>query len=71
VADFRDGRFEVTMERDNYLTPSEVGAILGIHRVTVKRLIKRGELQAIRVGTRGDYRVSRAELDRYIEGNQT
>lgn len=47
-----------------YLTTSEVGEILGVHRVTVRRWVGQGILKGKRVGPR-NIRIHRAEVDRF------
>lgn len=43
-----------------YLTVSEAARLLSIHPVTVRRMVRRGELQAARVGRQ--YRVLLPEV---------
>ena len=49
---------------DRLLTVAEVAATMRVSNMTVYRLIKSGELAALRVGR--NYRVREAELDRYL-----
>ncbi|MFZ3062877.1 MAG: helix-turn-helix domain-containing protein [Actinomycetota bacterium] len=51
------------------LTVPEVAAMLRVSTMTVYRLIKRGELSAIRVG-RG-YRITSQAVDRYLASEST
>ena len=44
---------------------SEVAARLNVHVATVRRLIERGELQAVKIGK--NIRVQPADLDAYIQ----
>jgi excisionase family DNA binding protein len=46
----------------------EIAALLRVDQKTVRDIIARGELRAIRLGRRGLVRVARAVLDRYLEG---
>jgi putative molybdopterin biosynthesis protein len=46
-------------------TVEEVASILKISEQTVRNLIKRGELKAIRVG--GQFRITQEELNRYLQ----
>jgi excisionase family DNA binding protein len=46
----------------------EIAALLRVDQKTVRDIIARGELPAIRLGRRGLVRVARAVLDRYLEG---
>jgi excisionase family DNA binding protein len=57
-----------TLNNSNLLTPEQVAEILQIHVLTVYSYIKRGKLSAIRLG-RG-YRITSADLDRFIELNR-
>ena len=51
------------------LSLREVADRLGVSEMTVRRLVKRGELVAVRVG--GQYRISEENLQRYISERQT
>lgn len=46
------------------LTVSEVASVMRVSNMTVYRLIKRGDLAAVRVGH--GYRIRRAEVERYL-----
>jgi excisionase family DNA binding protein len=46
----------------------EIAALLRVDQKTVRDIIARGELPAMRLGRRGLVRVARAVLDRYLEG---
>lgn len=48
------------------LTVAEVASLLRVSNMTVYRLIKNGELSAIRVGK--NYRIRQADLDAYLSG---
>lgn len=50
---------------EELLTVAEVAEMLRVSTMTVYRLIRTGELPAVRVGR--NYRVRRAELDSYLE----
>lgn len=52
-------------KRAAYLTVRDVAEHLSIHPRTVRRLIVDGELVAIKVGKRGDYRVAPEALEKY------
>jgi excisionase family DNA binding protein len=41
----------------------EAGALLGVSTFTVRRLIAAGDLPAVRLGRRGNYRVRRVDLE--------
>ena len=47
-----------------FLTVHEVAAHLRVHAGTMYRIIKRGDLRALRVG--GDWRIDKEELDRWL-----
>ena len=47
------------------LTVAEVAAVIRVSRMTVYRLIRRGQLNAIRVGR--NYRVKEDDLQRYLK----
>ena len=50
---------------ERLLTVSEVAADLRVSNMTVYRLIKAGQLAAIRVGK--NYRIRQADLDAYLQ----
>lgn len=47
------------------LTVGEVASIMRVSNMTVYRLIKSGQLAAIRVGK--NYRIRRSDIDRYLD----
>lgn len=47
------------------LTVAEVATLMRVSRMTVYRLIRRGELRAVRVGR--NYRVREEDLNDYLE----
>ena len=47
------------------LTVGEVAGIMRVSNMTVYRLIKAGQLSAIRVGK--NYRIRRSDVDRYLD----
>jgi excisionase family DNA binding protein len=49
---------------DPLLTVGEVAGIMRVSNMTVYRLIKSGQLSAIRVGK--NYRIRRVDVDRYL-----
>ncbi len=53
---------------DRLLTVVEVAATMRVSNMTVYRLIKGGELPAIRVGK--NYRIRESDMDRYLEQRQ-
>ena len=48
------------------LRVKEAAAELGVHPSTVRRAIHHGELDAVRLGRGGRYRVSRDALERFL-----
>lgn len=51
------------------LTVAEVANVMRVSRMTVYRLIRRGQLKAIRVGR--NYRVREQDLNEYLEAQAT
>lgn len=51
-------------QRARFLTVAEVADILRVSSMTVYRLIKAGDLRAVRVGK--SYRLAEDEVDRYL-----
>jgi putative molybdopterin biosynthesis protein len=52
------------------LTVLEVAETMRVSDRTVRRLIKRGDLTAYKVGDRGQLRVEEREVERYIESQR-
>lgn len=50
-----------------FLTLDDVCEILAIGRPTAYSLVRSGQLRALRVGDRGQWRIAAADLDAYIE----
>jgi excisionase family DNA binding protein len=57
------------MSRAKYLTVNEVADLMRISSMTVYRLIKSGELPAVRVGK--SFRVREEDLDAYLARQYT
>ena len=53
-----------------YLSPREVGEIVGISGDTIRRLIKANQLQAVRMPPGNHYRIAASEVLRYVEKYQ-
>lgn len=53
---------------DRLLTVAEVAGVMRVSNMTVYRLIKGGELPALRVGK--NYRIRETEVDRYLLDRQ-
>jgi excisionase family DNA binding protein len=54
----------MAQQRARFLTVAEVADIMRVSTMTVYRLIKAGDLRAIRVGK--SYRLSEDDVDRYL-----
>jgi excisionase family DNA binding protein len=54
------------VEMEPMLTISEVARILNVHVNTVRRWSNRGILVAYRIGTRGDRRFKREDINRFL-----
>ena len=54
--------------KDDWLTTEQVAELLQLSVETVRRWIREGDLPVLDLpGRRGGYRVSRTDLDKYIE----
>ena len=56
-------------DNNNLLTPEQVAEILQVHVLTIYSYIRRGKLDAIRLGR--SYRVIPKDLTSFIESNRT
>jgi excisionase family DNA binding protein len=54
----------MAQQRARFLTVAEVADIMRVSTMTVYRLIKSGELRAVRVGK--SYRLAEDDVDRYL-----
>jgi excisionase family DNA binding protein len=59
-----EGVFHMAVSRARFLTPQEVADLLRVSSMTVYRLIKSGELRAVRVGKA--YRLLEDDVDAYL-----
>ena len=50
-----------------FLTLNDVAEILNTSLAQVTALVQRGEIRAIKIGGRGQWRIERVELERFIE----
>jgi len=57
-----------TMMEKRFLTLADVGEVLNISSSQTYALVRSGELPAIQVGGRGQWRVESAKLEEYIAG---
>ena len=55
-------------DNNNLLTPGQVAAILQVHVLTIYSYIRRGRLDAIRLGRH--YRIIPKDLTHFIESNR-
>jgi excisionase family DNA binding protein len=55
------------MATDRFLTLADVADVLNISSSQTYALVRSGELEAIKVGGRGQWRVERQKLESYIE----
>jgi excisionase family DNA binding protein len=55
------------MPEPRFFTLADVAEILNTSNAQVYALVRRGELRAIKIGGRGQWRVERVELDAFIE----
>lgn len=53
--------------RPRFLQLSDVAELLNISAAQVYALVRRGDLRAIKIGGRGQWRVEERELDAYIK----
>ena len=44
----------------------EAATVLGVHESTIRRAIHNGELEALTLGERGRYRVTRDAIERFL-----
>ena len=54
------------MSQQRFLTLADVAEILNISATQARALVRSGELPAIQVGGRGQWRVETAKLEEYI-----
>ncbi|MCW2494577.1 helix-turn-helix domain-containing protein [Jatrophihabitans sp.] len=55
------------MTTDRFLTLSDVADVLNISASQTYALVRSGELEAIKIGGRGQWRVERDRLESYID----
>lgn len=54
----------------NLLTVQDVAETMKVSEKTVRRLIKRGDLSAYKVGERGQLRIKECDLEEYLEAQR-
>jgi excisionase family DNA binding protein len=64
----RSGGWSGRQAGDRLLTVAEVAGTMRVSNMTIYRMIKSGELPAIRVGK--NYRIRESDLDRYLDERQ-
>ncbi len=57
------------LSKSRFLTVQEVATVMRVSSMTVYRLIKSGELSAVRVGR--SFRVSELDVDAYLQSRYT
>jgi len=60
-----DGRLNVVPPR--FLSLADVAEVLGVSGSQVYALVRKGDLPAIKIGGRGQWRVEAGELEKYIQ----
>jgi excisionase family DNA binding protein len=58
-------------EVEPMLTTTEVARILNVHINTVRRWSNQGTLTSYRIGSRGDRRFKKADIDRFCAANRS
>ena len=58
-------------ELDEWMTTNEVAGLLKVHPETVKRWLRSGEMRGSLLGDRTGWRVSRGEVQRFMEDRET
>lgn len=48
------------------MSTGAAAALASCHRTTILRAIERGELEAVRLGRSGDFRIAPDELERWL-----
>jgi len=54
-----------------FLTLADLAEALSVSASQAYALVRNGEIRAIKIGGRGQWRIEQAELDRYIEAQYT
>ena len=58
---------DVAMASPRFLTLADVAEVLNTSSAQVYALVRRGDLPAIKIGGRGQWRVEGSELEKFIE----
>lgn len=56
------------VQHQEALSVPQVAQILGVGILTIRNMIKRGEINAFRISGTGHYRIARGEIERIIHG---
>jgi excisionase family DNA binding protein len=59
------------VEQERLLTTAEVAAVLRMQTESVRALIRKGEIRAVRFGDRTGLRIRQRDLDAFIESRLT
>jgi excisionase family DNA binding protein len=60
-------RWQTEAVEARFLTMADVAELLSVSMSQVYHMVRSGELPAIKVGGRGQWRIERAKLEEYIE----
>jgi excisionase family DNA binding protein len=58
---------ELMSDGPRFLTLNDVAEVLNTSLAQVTALVQRGEIRAIKIGGRGQWRIEQVELERFIE----
>ncbi len=67
LAKVKPTRVKPTLESKAILTAGEAAQLIGVHVNTVRRWNEKGTLKGYRIGTRGDRRFRREEVDSFLK----
>ncbi len=56
----------MTLKNDRMLTSRQLARLLNVHINTIRRWNNQGMINAYRIGTRGDRRFDRDEIERFL-----
>lgn len=68
VFTINDSENIVTLKNDRLLTSRQLARLLNVHINTIRRWNNQGAIRAYRIGTRGDRRFDRDEVERFLAG---
>jgi excisionase family DNA binding protein len=64
----KEERMPTTTPARRLLKASEVAALYGLHRDTIRQLVADGKLQSVRIGEHGWHRFRVEDVERFIAG---